>query len=63
MDSDQHLQIYEVHQGMKGLMYLIDEHTELSVVKPEYLYFLMHFMVQQLEQLLYADGDYKPNTL
>lgn len=63
MNSDEHQQVFEAHQAMKGLMLLMDEHSDLSVVKAPYLYFLMQPIVMQLERLLYIDGRYKTGDL
>lgn len=63
MQSAEHQQVFEVHQALKGLMLLIDEHTDLSVLKPGYLYFMIQPQVNALEQLLEQDGGYKKGSL
>lgn len=52
MTSDEEVQAMASQQALEGLMLLINEHTDLSVLKPSHLYFLMEPHVDRLHKLV-----------
>lgn len=57
MTSDEHEAVLRVHHGLKAIQYLMGEHTDMSILQPDYMYHLMGPFVEQLETLLRADAN------